>query len=279
VQVAPRRDPGLTLSEVLVVVTVLALLVSLVAVTVEGLRSAADRNACATERRTLEQAVVLWSEVSSSPPSAERLVEAGVLRRSSVHFTVEASGTVQPRPGGPCDTRPVVMAAPAGPAAGTSAGSLDLGTVDAGGASDSGSVAGVADVTDVGGVGGVGGSVEVALTWDGTADLDLWVERPDGAVVGWSAPGVGAGGLDLDVVPATPDAVGPHVERVRWPAGVAPPGGYVAWARVRSLGWSGPGESSYTLTVRRGDRVLAMVTGTIGEVDTVTAPVRVDLSA
>lgn len=263
-------------------VTVLALLVSLVAVTVEGLRSAADRNACATERRTLEQAVVLWSELSSSPPSAERLVEAGVLRRSSVHFTVEASGTVQPRPGGACDTRPVVMAAPAGPTAGTSAGSLDLGTVDAGGATDAGSVADVADAADAAGVAdvaGVGGAVEVALTWDGTADLDLWVERPDGAVVGWSAPGVGAGGLDLDVVPATPDAVGPHVERVRWPAGVAPPGGYVAWARVRSLGWSGPGESSYTLTVRRGDQVVATVRGTVGDVDTVTAPVRVDLAA
>jgi type II secretory pathway pseudopilin PulG len=122
-------------------------------------------------------------------------------------------------------------------------------------------------------------SIVLTLTWTGNADLDLWVEDPQGHIVGWAAPTAPDGGfLDIDEVPPRPDSLGPHVERVTWPAVTS--GAYVAWVRFASGGWGPQGAGTgYTLAVRADDELLGSAGGAIGHQGEQSPVVRAVLGA
>lgn len=247
---AERRDSGVTLTEVLAVVVIIGVLASIVIVAVRGTRRSASESACAADRRAVERAVQLWSHTETGVPTMEQLATDRHLRNASVHFDVKPSGAVVARPSGGCAG--FEPAPPPGDGAGGVAGGGG-GGVPAGTAPE---------------------RLEVALTWTGNADLDLWVRSPSGELVWWSVSPVGAAALDLDVVPPTPSEIGPHTERIVWPAGTASHGEYVAWPRFESAGWGPQTSATYSLTIRLGATILATDGGPIGAPDTVGPAVR-----
>jgi type II secretory pathway pseudopilin PulG len=117
------------------------------------------------------------------------------------------------------------------------------------------------------------GPLVVTLVWTGNADLDLWVEDAQGRRIGWSAPTDAGGFLGGDVVPPRPEARGPHVEQVSWPAG-ALPGTYAAWVHFASGGW-GPQDGRFTLAVHAGGELVGSLSGPLRRSGD-TAPLRID---
>jgi type II secretory pathway pseudopilin PulG len=228
------------LPEVLVVIVVLGALAAATAIAMRGLRSDADVAACEFDRATVERAAALWQEGVDATPDGDQLVGAGLLRTDSDLFEFDAAGRVVAAPGGPC--------AVLSPTAEVAASDV---TPSGGGGTESAATA----TDDV---------IEVSLAWTGNADLDVWVRTPTGELIGWTGAGAGGGHLDTDVVPATPEATGPHVERIVWPPMSATGGDYVAWADFRTPGWGEQPAASFVLKVRRGDEVLASLDGPIG---------------
>jgi hypothetical protein len=224
----------------LVVIAVLGALAAVTAMAVRGLGSDANTVACEVDRATVERATALWQQGQESTPTADDLIDGGLLREGSVWFEFDASGRIVAAPDGPC----AVL--------------YPTTEVDASGVVP----------TDESGSGSAGSTsddvVEVSLAWTGNADLDVWVRTPGGEVIGWTGPGSGGGRLDLDVVPAAPEETGPHVERIVWPPGSAAGGDYVAWAEFRTPGWGEQLAASFVLSVRHGEQVLASVDGPIG---------------
>lgn len=92
------------------------------------------------------------------------------------------------------------------------------------------------------------GDVQVNITWDSRADVDLHVIDPSGAEIYWAAKTSATGGqLDLDSN-AGCGSDGPRAENIFWASGlVAPRGEYV----VRVDYWSNCGEvrTNYVVTV------------------------------
>ena len=83
---------------------------------------------------------------------------------------------------------------------------------------------------------GTGGDVEVVLSWDNEADLDLWVADPSGERVWFrNRTAVSGGTLEFD------DTNGFGPERIYWPSGAAPPGVYTIqvdhYAGPTAAGW------------------------------------------
>lgn len=89
------------------------------------------------------------------------------------------------------------------------------------------------------------GDVQVTLTWDNTADLDLHVFDPSGEEIYWSNDVSASGGtLDVDDI----DGFGP--ENIYWPTGGSPTGSYEVY--VHHYVWSGddyPTSANYTVLV------------------------------
>lgn len=86
-----------------------------------------------------------------------------------------------------------------------------------------------------------GGDVQVTLTWDNTADLDLWVTDPDGVRIYFGNRSSPSGGrLDHD----DRDGFGP--ENVFWPEGLAPRGAYL----VQVDHFSGASPSGFRVLVQ-----------------------------
>ena len=84
------------------------------------------------------------------------------------------------------------------------------------------------------------GDVQVTLTWDNEADLDLWVTDPAGERIGFSNPTSSSGGrLDVDDT----DGFGP--ENIFWPTNQAPPGTY----RVEVHYYDGPAPIGYSVLI------------------------------
>lgn len=82
--------------------------------------------------------------------------------------------------------------------------------------------------------------VEVKLTWDNEADLDLMVTEPSGERIWFGSPNSSSGGrLDGD------DRDGEGPETITWPAGRAPAGVYA----IRVHHFDGPSPSDYTVRV------------------------------
>jgi len=104
------------------------------------------------------------------------------------------------------------------------------------------------------------GDFQATLTWDTTADLDLWVTDPYGETIRWSNPSSASGGqLDRDDT----DGFGP--ENIFWPPGAAPEGDYL----VQVHHWSGASPSGYSVLVQVGVQSYAF-SGTIWDAELVT---------
>ena len=260
----PRRrdDVGATLPELLLVIVVLGALAAATVVAVGRLRSDAISAVCGADRAAIERAAALWMEQSDTAPTAADLVDAGLLRTTSRDFELVDGERVVPVPGGRCAERSSTAAAAAGD---------DSGRAVRG---DRGESTSIDDTIDD----PIDDTIEVSLVWTGNADLDVWVQTPDGAVVGWTEAGPGVGRLDVDVVPPRPDAVGPHVERIAWPRRSAPGGDYVAWADFRTAGWGDQPAATFVLTVRRSGELLATLDGPIGPPGTRSAELSAAIS-
>ncbi len=104
------------------------------------------------------------------------------------------------------------------------------------------------------------GEVQVNITWNSRADVDLYVVDPLGAEIYYAARQSSSGGqLDIDSNAAC-GADGPRAENIFWPFGVVPPrGDYL----VRVNYWSACGEPStdYVVTIRTRDGVAQTYTG------------------
>ena len=85
------------------------------------------------------------------------------------------------------------------------------------------------------------GDVQVTLTWNTTADLDLWVTDPAGEKIYYGNPSSESGGeLDVD----DPDGFGP--ENIFWTDGAAPSGQYL----VQLDHYSGESPTNYIILVQ-----------------------------
>jgi hypothetical protein len=251
----PAADTGSTLTELLVVIAVLGILATIVVLVVRGVRDEAAASTCAIEHRTIERGVDTWNELHTGAVDMESLVEAGIIREDSQHFTIKPNGNVVPRPDSEC----AGMLRPA-----------------AGGAGQGG--AGAGSGGDEPGFAVSSQPLEVTLSWTGNVDADIWVQSPTGDLLGWANRQAAGGVLDLDVIPATPLEMGPHIERVVWQSGDAPIGAYQAWARFETNGWGDQIDATYTVTFRTGDSVLATAGGAIGPQGTVSTPLTADLT-
>lgn len=127
------------------------------------------------------------------------------------------------------------------------------------------------------------GDIAFRLTWEGEADLDLYVVAPDGERIDFIHRSAASGGvldIDCNVTVATPGADAgeaapleyrklrcPHpIENVYWPKGRAPEGLY----RVQVLladGTEAGGEDRYRLDVRLGRRTHRSFEGTVLALD------------
>lgn len=89
------------------------------------------------------------------------------------------------------------------------------------------------------------GDFQATLTWDTTADLDLWVTDPFGETIIYYNPDSASGGhLDVD------DTNGYGPENIFWPPGVAPEGDYL----VQVDHFSGASPTGYAVLVQVGDQ-------------------------
>ncbi len=72
------------------------------------------------------------------------------------------------------------------------------------------------------------GAVEATVRWNHTADVDLFVQDPNGDVVGWSSPESPSGGvLEVDTNANCETLTALPVEHIYWPAGTNLPGQYL----------------------------------------------------
>lgn len=96
------------------------------------------------------------------------------------------------------------------------------------------------------------GEVQVNISWDSRADVDLYVVDPLGEEIYYAHRGSASGGqLDIDSNAAC-GTDGPRAENIFWPFGVVPPhGNYL----VRANYWSACGETetNYVVTIRTKD--------------------------
>ncbi len=98
------------------------------------------------------------------------------------------------------------------------------------------------------------GEVKVTLTWNNTADLDLWVTDPCGEAIGWSHRTSQSGGqLDVD------DTSGFGPENIFWLNGTAPPGSY----QVEVDHFSGPGPSTFDIFIQHPGDPITQLRGSI----------------
>ncbi len=104
------------------------------------------------------------------------------------------------------------------------------------------------------------GDIQVTLTWDTTADLDLYVTDPFGEKITYfNRSSVSGGQLDVDDI----DGFGP--ENIFWLTGTAPIGGYT----VEVDHFSGASPSNYTIRVQSLNQEKTY-TGTVGAGQTIT---------
>lgn len=104
------------------------------------------------------------------------------------------------------------------------------------------------------------GPVQVNITWNSPADVDLYVVDPHGDELFYATRRVASGGqLDIDSNAAC-FSDGPRAENIFWPFGVVPPKGEYT---VRVNYWSSCGVpfTDYVVTVRVGDASPTMYRG------------------
>ena len=112
-------------------------------------------------------------------------------------------------------------------------------------------VQGSSDEGDSGGSTGQPGTGDIAfrLSWSTGADLDLYVQEPNGNVIYYGNPSSSTGGrLDVDSNSSCANLRSNPIENVYWPTGRAPRGTYRFWVQHFGCGAA----SSFTLQVLRG---------------------------
>lgn len=142
------------------------------------------------------------------------------------------------------------------------------------------------------------GDISFRLLWDGSADLDLHVTDPVGRHVGTEMSIAGGsyeeivqriaefrrleeehgavpkGVLDIDCN-ADPERMCKRpIENVFWPAGTAPRGEYEVWVQ-HFQNVTGDGAVPFVLEIRRGERVVQTVRGTVDRDDPTSETVSV----
>ncbi len=106
------------------------------------------------------------------------------------------------------------------------------------------------------------GEVQVTLTWDTLADMDLTVVEPTGAEIYFGNPNSPSGGT-LDVDSNYPCGSNTYqVENIFWPPNQAPSGTYMVY--VDQYSNCGAGNANWTLTVRVNGQVALSQSGTGG---------------
>jgi uncharacterized protein YfaP (DUF2135 family) len=93
------------------------------------------------------------------------------------------------------------------------------------------------------------GEVQVNISWNSSADVDLYVTDPVGEEIYYAHRGSHSGGqLDIDSNAAC-NSDGPRAENIFWPFGIVPPKGDY---NIRVNYWSACGEEStdYVVTIR-----------------------------
>jgi len=106
------------------------------------------------------------------------------------------------------------------------------------------------------------GEVQVNITWNTRADIDLYVVDPLGKEIYYADRQSNSGGqLDIDSNAAC-SSDGPRAENIFWPFGVVPPRGEY---EVRVNNWSACGAPStdYVITIRTKDGIPQVFTGTL----------------
>jgi hypothetical protein len=94
------------------------------------------------------------------------------------------------------------------------------------------------------------GDVQVTLTWDSAADMDLYVMDPDGETIFWgNTESVSGGMLDVDDIGACEGGPGGGPENIFWPPGGAPNGMYAFQVDYFST-CEVAGETVWMVTVR-----------------------------
>jgi hypothetical protein len=107
------------------------------------------------------------------------------------------------------------------------------------------------------------GDVQITLTWESDADLDLHVTEPSGDEISYSDPGPTETGGQLDVDSNIGCENDGSVENVFWPEGDMPLGEYTV--EVHGFTVDGCGGGDYTITAKvEGEEVLNE-TGSVGE--------------
>jgi hypothetical protein len=104
------------------------------------------------------------------------------------------------------------------------------------------------------------GDVQVSVSWNSAADVDLHVVEPGGEEVYYGNPNSAAGGeLDLDSNAAC-NSDGPRNENIVWPTGSAPTGEYIV--RVDHWAACGATQTDYVVTVQVQGSQPQVFTGT-----------------
>lgn len=107
------------------------------------------------------------------------------------------------------------------------------------------------------------GDVQVTLRWTGAADLDLYVNAPDGQQIWYKSPSSPGGGkMDLDANAGCQERLVSPVENIFWPEGMAPRGEYHAGV-LFSEDCDGSGVAAFELTVTVDDTTLDVINGHI----------------
>ncbi|MGJ3238700.1 MAG: DVUA0089 family protein [Anaerolineae bacterium] len=113
------------------------------------------------------------------------------------------------------------------------------------------------------------GQLTATLTWEGEADLNLFLRPPNGAPISWANPGTGQSGrlqIDSNTRCETPTAQ--PIEHIYWQdASTLTPGDYTVWVWYQNSCMMSA-ETPFTLTLNyRGETLLAI---TSNELETVT---------
>jgi len=104
------------------------------------------------------------------------------------------------------------------------------------------------------------GAVEATVRWDHTGDVDLFVQDPNGDIVGWDTPHVASGGtLEVDTNGNCVTVTSLPVEHVYWPQGVNLPGVYHFYVWYQ-LDCENRGATTFDLTVLVGGQQIARIT-------------------
>ena len=113
---------------------------------------------------------------------------------------------------------------------------------------------------------GGGGPMQITLTWDSSADLDLHVTEPDGTEIYYGNRGPTASGGTLDGDDNVGCSSDGSIEHVSWPAETMPSGAFTV--EVDGYSVEGCGGGAYDLVAEVDGEVLLDESGEVAEDET-----------